>query len=108
MRHVSNKAPAQTKVVIAKPQVERLTPGGKKERALVEFVNSHNHNQVLQSEEVELEKGRIPLKSLMAKWRVKKPLWLDADIGLSAMPDGYSDCSFVGIDKIRIIDESPH
>jgi len=68
----------------------------------VQLVNSHNVKNVMEQEDVVLNKGRIPLQSLVDKWRIKDPVWVDLDLDLSVMPDGYSDCTFAGVKVIRI------
>eukprot|EP01101_Sappina_pedata_P009648 TRINITY_DN5690_c0_g1_i1.p2 TRINITY_DN5690_c0_g1~~TRINITY_DN5690_c0_g1_i1.p2 ORF type:complete len:113 (+),score=54.88 TRINITY_DN5690_c0_g1_i1:20-358(+) len=80
---------------------ERLKQTGQ-DRVEVRLVNSVNNNVVMEKEVVELNKGRIPLKSLMEKWRITEPYWLDLDVEIACMPDGYSDCTFAGVKVITI------
>lgn len=46
----------------------------------VRLVNSQNHSIVLAKETVSLTKGRIPLRDLMNKWKIKDPIWLDVRV----------------------------
>jgi hypothetical protein len=96
---------AVTKKVVEAPKMAIRSPSGKADRVRVELVTPSNHANVLRSTEVELNKGRIPMRRLMDEWYMRKPIWVDADLPVGLHPDGFSDVEFVGIDKVRLIDE---
>jgi hypothetical protein len=70
--------------------------------AVVRLVNSHNPDLVMEQETVYLKDGRIPLKELMEKWRFTDPVWVDADLELHCLPDGYSDATFANCQLIKL------
>jgi hypothetical protein len=96
----------KTRAVVEAPKVAIRSPSGKVDRVRVDLVTPSNHAVVLWSLEVELNKGRLPMRRLMDEWRLRKPVWIDADLPVGLHPDGFSDVEFVGIDKVRLVDEA--
>eukprot|EP01104_Vermistella_antarctica_P013929 TRINITY_DN42_c0_g1_i2.p1 TRINITY_DN42_c0_g1~~TRINITY_DN42_c0_g1_i2.p1 ORF type:complete len:130 (-),score=29.64 TRINITY_DN42_c0_g1_i2:45-434(-) len=71
-------------------------------KVTVQLVNSHNHNTVLEQGEYALSKGRIPIHDISSKWRVKDPVWVEMDMEIGTMKDGYSDITFTDLKVIKI------
>ncbi|KAL6056350.1 hypothetical protein QOT17_016178 [Balamuthia mandrillaris] len=95
--------PKKTPQQLEEEQRQRIEAEIGQGSVTVQLVNSHNHAQVLHSQQVVLDKGRIPLRSLMSQWQFKEPvIWVDADMPLGLMPDGYSDLTFAALPKVRL------
>jgi len=69
----------------------------------VQLVNEHNHNVVLEKGEFKLNKGRIPIKDILALWKIKDPIWVDAEMEIGMTADGYSDFGFTSVKVVRIV-----
>lgn len=102
----NDKSAGPKRILIEAPKVNIPTPGGTQGKVRVELVTKTNHANVLRSLEVTLNKGRIPIRHLMDQWHVRHPVWVDADLPVGQMPDGFSDLEFIGMDKVRLVDDA--
>lgn len=97
-----------------KPPLGSRSPSGRRvppkpprlsNRVVVELVDKQTSTPV-QSKEVTLDRGRIPLAELKELWGIQDPVWIDTDphTELGVMSDGFSDCTFPTTKTVRIID----
>jgi len=94
-------APAQTTSNVAPKQIEiknAPAPGSLVQVLLVDSTGKVN----IDRGDWPLTNGFLPIREICQKFRIKDPVWHDADIDIGIKPDGLSDFGFSNIKIVRI------